>query len=391
MCGIFGFAKREGWQSDAQMDRIEDVISNLTFESVVRGDDSTGLAIASPRERLVYKTLKASDELVCSDEWHGILERVDKDTTIFLGHTRLATTGVVTERNVHPFVKGSIIGAHNGIIYNHEDIAKKIDKSVQVDSEVIFGLLNKKEKYQEVFDLLEGDFALSWFGNDYRILNLMHEEGRPLHIAYWKKARCLFWASTENILYQALKDSGLVIDIAKLPVDIIYEFNTAEFWKSYSVSEIEVITNANFTHNKYGYGGYYRGYSSYSPKSTPCIMCAKEVWSTNDICWRCKKDNENTKVPEYKMDASGNWTVVCSVCRKRKRYDEITYIEGFNVCDICDSRENVDDSYGGRDWNWGTCDFCGDWDERTMSKGYNMCIYCLEQDKKANQTCLPTQ
>ncbi len=53
MCGIFGFAKREGWQSESQMDRIEDVISNLTFESVIRGNHSTGFAIASKTDKLV--------------------------------------------------------------------------------------------------------------------------------------------------------------------------------------------------------------------------------------------------------------------------------------------------------------------------------------------------
>ena len=62
MCGIFGFAKREGWQSESQMDRIEDIVSNLTFESVIRGKDSTGLAIVSKTEKSVYKTLKSSDQ-----------------------------------------------------------------------------------------------------------------------------------------------------------------------------------------------------------------------------------------------------------------------------------------------------------------------------------------
>jgi len=168
MCGIFGFAKREGWQSESQMDRIEDVISNLTFESVVRGNESTGFAIASETDKLVYKTLKPSDELVCSNEWHNILEKVNIDTTIFLGHVRLATTGAKVKENAHPFVKGSVIGAHNGMLYNHKEIASKMGKNVQVDSEVIFGLLNKKDKYQEVFDLIEGDYALSWIDDNYK-------------------------------------------------------------------------------------------------------------------------------------------------------------------------------------------------------------------------------
>ena len=172
MCGIFGFAKREGWQSDDQMHRIDDVITNLTWESVVRGQDSTGLAIVSKEDKLVYRTLQQSDSLVCSNEWNGILEKVDRDTTIFMGHVRFATHGTITIQNAHPFTKGSVIGAHNGVIYNHREIASKIGKNVQVDSEVIFGLLNKKDKYQDVFDLLEGDYALSWVNEDYQTINL---------------------------------------------------------------------------------------------------------------------------------------------------------------------------------------------------------------------------
>ena len=156
MCGIFGFAKREGWQSDDQMHRIDDVITNLTWESVVRGQDSTGLAIVSKEEKLIYRTLQQSDELVCSNEWNGILEKVDRDTTVFMGHVRFATHGTITIQNAHPFTKGSVIGAHNGVIYNHKDIASKIGKNVQVDSEVIFGLLNKKDKYQDVFGIILG-------------------------------------------------------------------------------------------------------------------------------------------------------------------------------------------------------------------------------------------
>jgi len=383
MCGIFGFAKREGWQSESQMDRIEDVISNLTFESVVRGNESTGFAIASETDKLVYKTLKPSDELVCSDEWHNILEKVDVDTTIFLGHVRFATTGAKTKENAHPFVMGSVIGAHNGIIYNHKEIANKIGKNVQVDSEVIFGLLNKKKKYQEVFDLLEGDYALSWIDNDYKVLNLMHEDGRPLHIAYWKKARCLFWASTAEILKAALQEAGLTIAIKELPVDKVYAFDTSNFWSTHKATFVEVETNANWT-NYTSYGGvssYNAGYGTYFSSSNystgfHCKYCQATTYKADRICVNCTDKTDNT----INMNENGTWTAKCLDCSNIEDYENLVYTGNGYVCISCnDNNDKYVSSFTSQ------CDYCGDYEpapDLYSHQGYKLCQSCYDADKR---------
>ena len=363
MCGIFGFAKREGWQSESQMDRIDDVISNLTFESVVRGNHSTGFAIASKTDKLVYKTLKPSDELVCSDEWHNVIDKVDVNTTVFLGHVRFATTGAKVKENAHPFVMGSVIGAHNGIIYNHEEIASKIGKNVQVDSEVIFGLLNKKNKYQEVFDLIEGDYALSWIDDDYKVLKLMHEEGRPLHIAYWKKARCLFWASTAEILETAFKEAGLSIEdsINTLPVDKVYEFDTSNFWSKHDAKFTEVKTNVNSSWSNYGsYGSSYGGYggSNYfsSASAYYCKFCQSTTYKADRICYKCVGKTTNT----LNMNTDGNWTAECLECFNVENYDNLVYTGSGYLCIPC----NTQNSHEG----YKLCQSCYDADKKTSKK-----------------------
>ena len=45
MCGIFGFAKKQNEQNEEQIKRLRRVLTNLADESVVRGQDSTGLSI----------------------------------------------------------------------------------------------------------------------------------------------------------------------------------------------------------------------------------------------------------------------------------------------------------------------------------------------------------
>ena len=344
MCGIFGFAKREGWQSP-------------------------------------------SDELVCGKDWHGILEKIDANTTVFMGHVRLATKGMITEQNAHPFVKGSVIGAHNGIIDNYDKIASKIGKSIQVDSEVIFGLLNKKEKYQEVFDLIEGDFALSWVDEDYRVLKLMHEEGRPLHVAYWKKARCLFWASTAKILGESLREAGLVIDIKELPVDEVYEFNTQEFWGTPNENTVKVKTNENYVRYSYtgGYGdGYGFGGNLYSRVSDSCKVCGDNTYRKDGMCYRCAAKPK----AQLRLDKDGEWTVNCVECREEFKYDEVEDTYNGYLCDTCGYNTSFNisgSSYGGNRHDIKSCDYCGDYQptkEMVVVNSYTLCAYCESTEKK---------
>ena len=397
MCGIFGFAKREGWQSDDQMRRIDDVITNLTWESVVRGQDSTGLAIVSKEEKLIYRTLQQSDELVCSNEWNGILEKVDRDTTVFMGHVRFATHGTITIQNAHPFTKGSVIGAHNGVIYNHKDIASKIGKNVQVDSEVIFGLLNKKDKYQDVFDLLEGDYALSWVNEDYQTINLMHEDGRPLHIAYWKKARCLFWASTADIMEEALKSAGLVIDVYSLPIDTVYEYDTSVFWKSLEPKETKVETNENW--NKYSNIGYYHGgwshgSNNYGSSAKRCKLCHATTYRADSICYQCADKPEK----QLKMDNNGDWMARCTDCNMDVFYDDLAYdTQGGYICKTCGYNSGYIKSSTDRivEEKMHSCDFCGDGVaviDMRYTEGYGLCKYCYDAEynrKNGDKTNLP--
>lgn len=65
-----------------------------------------------------------------------------------IGHTRKSTTGASTIENAHPFVYGDIVGAHNGIVHNHDELNKAREaagfKKFEVDSQHIFAALDEK-------------------------------------------------------------------------------------------------------------------------------------------------------------------------------------------------------------------------------------------------------
>jgi hypothetical protein len=272
------------------------------------------------------------------------------------------------------------------VIYNHNEIAKKIDKSVQVDSEVIFGLLNKKEKYQEVFDLLDGDYALSWIDEDYKILHLMHEEGRPLHIAYWKKARCLFWASTKEILDTALKQAGLCIDAYNLPIDTVFEFNTDEFWKDWKANIVEVETNTNWNYTNYYGVGSYSG-ANYGNYTYNCKFCQMTTYKLDRICFKCENSSDEESL---RLSAGGDWVANCTDCKIETKSDGLILINGYYVCTYCENKKYANYNY--KDVNkMEPCVFCGDFepsDDMFLYNGCKICEHCYSYEKNPKNSLM---
>lgn len=107
-----------------------------------RGYDSVGVATFTDEHIDVRKGVgKVLDvnKAVKLDELSG---------TIGIGHTRWATHGMVTDTNAHPHPSssGEVAIVHNGIIENHEELKKQLEKNgytfkSQTDSEVIANLL----------------------------------------------------------------------------------------------------------------------------------------------------------------------------------------------------------------------------------------------------------
>ena len=321
MCGIFGFAKTNGRQSDNQLDILKRVFTELTDESSIRGTDSTGFSIMDSNDRFTYKTLLDSSTLVDTTSWNAeILNRITRDTTIVMGHVRLATQGSIKVHNAHPFNIGRVTGAHNGIIYNYNQVAKKLGKEVpEVDSQVLFQSLNKNNR-TKAFESIDGDFAITWVKDSNKQIHLARESGRPMVVAYWKKARVLFWASTKDILLDAMTRAGLVLPIKKVKEDYVFTYDVDNFdsrpnritEKFETISQYDNYSRGYYGYSYGGWGGHFNFGNSYnsSPatsmiegktfsrpkKQEMCEYCyewiaVEEIWTDADnrkVCFDCE-------------------------------------------------------------------------------------------------------
>jgi Glutamine amidotransferase domain len=144
MCGILGTSKLT--QSTRAM------LPYLGIEMSMRGTDSWG---ASDGSEILKHLGSIVDSYECPERWEG--SRV-------IYHTRAASHGAKTLPNTHPFEfakpDGSkVIGIHNGIIRNHDELNRKLSRNFDVDSMHIFAGLAEGRGVGD----LEGYGAIAWF------------------------------------------------------------------------------------------------------------------------------------------------------------------------------------------------------------------------------------
>ena len=378
MCGIFGFAKKHDSQSDKQIDILRNVLTNLADESSVRGKDSTGFAVMTPNTRKTYKSLSDSSTLVNSEDWNSLLGDVGRNTTIVIGHVRLATHGTVNIRNAHPFTIGEVVGAHNGVIYNYNKIASSMGKEVQVDSEVIFASLNRN-KMEDAFTDIDGDFAVTWVKDSNKVIHLAREDNRPMCIAYWKKAKVLFWASTDKIMKQALKRAGLKISTSGVVADKIFTFNTDKFTNEPFFEDVDFYSiSQHSSYNYYGCTGSYNNSSTIKSTNTSnyiqgydnyCVGCG-DVEYKDEMCYTCWKDDNEYSTPEHRLNDQGQLVSSCEYCEEEYTASELkwTYDKFCYVCTSCINEGKV--------VKCGWCDEYVDEEDMTTSSGFGVCVDC---------------
>lgn len=180
MCGIVGFT---GERQAAPI--LLDGLSKLEY----RGYDSAGLAVRDGDK--MAEVVKAKGRLT------NLVEKTDEGRALVgtcgIGHTRWATHGEPSVINAHPHVSGNckrsgsgeveseVVGVHNGIIENYQELKEKLLKHgyvfySQTDTEVVVKLVDyyyKKYKMGPIDAIaktmvrVRGSYALELMFADY--------------------------------------------------------------------------------------------------------------------------------------------------------------------------------------------------------------------------------
>jgi glucosamine--fructose-6-phosphate aminotransferase (isomerizing) len=180
MCGIVGFV---GKQQAAPI--LLEGLSKLEY----RGYDSAGLAVRDGENPAQVVKAKGRLKVLAekTDNGHALAGNCG------IGHTRWATHGVPSQINAHPHVSGNctgsgsgkveseVVGVHNGIIENYQELKDKLLKHgyvfySQTDTEVVIKLIDYYYKKYNIGPIdalaktmvrVRGSYALEVMFKDY--------------------------------------------------------------------------------------------------------------------------------------------------------------------------------------------------------------------------------
>jgi glucosamine 6-phosphate synthetase-like amidotransferase/phosphosugar isomerase protein len=195
MCGIAGYS----------LSPASTVPRTLAAQALLagiaeRGADAVGYAYRAPDDpyATVVKQRTPASKL---------LERVlvPAEATQLLVHVRDYTKGHPSiAANNHPVRHGPVIGIHNGIITNDDELlaphsCARAEPRMTVDSEAIFALAAHSRNDARAFESLRGAMATGWLDErEPRVVFLARGSGRPLWVGEGRES--VFFASTRLAL-----------------------------------------------------------------------------------------------------------------------------------------------------------------------------------------------
>ncbi len=210
MCGIAGYSIDDRSGIDRTL-----AAQALLAGIAERGADAVGYAYRESSGGVVVHKQRTGasavlDSLAVPAATHQVLVHVRDYTK---GHPRI-------EANNHPIRHGSVVGIHNGIIENDEEIFARhgfghAEPEMTVDSEAIFALVDRRPADLSALEELRGAMATAWLDErDAETLHLARGVGRPLWLGCGRRA--LLFASTRSALELAERTLRVPLRLTEL-------------------------------------------------------------------------------------------------------------------------------------------------------------------------------
>jgi glutamine---fructose-6-phosphate transaminase (isomerizing) len=151
MCGIFGIITSK--QSNYTKEFLSKSLKQLAFLSESRGKDSSGLCSFNQIENridIIKGPIPIKKLLKTQELKNNLFSAFSNGTSAkyAFGHARLVTNGTqLNDSNNQPVIKDGVIGVHNGIVVNVDELWEKhtnIKRENEIDTEVLLALVRSE-------------------------------------------------------------------------------------------------------------------------------------------------------------------------------------------------------------------------------------------------------
>jgi glucosamine 6-phosphate synthetase-like amidotransferase/phosphosugar isomerase protein len=204
MCGIAGYSL----SADSRVERTL-AAQALLAGIAERGADAVGYAYRGPGDAYPVVTKQRTPA-------RDLLERirVPDHATELLVHVRDYTKGHPSiPANNHPVRHGPVVGIHNGIILNDDELladfsCARAERQMTVDSEAIFALAAHSANDPRALEALTGAMATAWLDQrEPGVVFAARGVGRPLWLGRGRKE--IIFASTREALETVSEYAGV--------------------------------------------------------------------------------------------------------------------------------------------------------------------------------------
>ena len=297
MCGIFAWSG----ENVKHFNKAKFDILGIFNDS--RGGDSCGVSTDGEIYYGVLTGMKKYSQFIVEKDYLS-----PKRIPVVIGHTRKSSVGIVNENNAHPFGFGvnekhdsfEFVGAHNGTLYNQEELAKEhgVEMSVmkenefnvkvfdrrKIDSEVLLEIIYKTQNFKVLSDYnggaailftntLEPNVIYAFHGASSETKNGTPIEERPL----------FYYQETKNSLYiSSMAESLIAIggtlykNVDEFECNKVYKITNGNFASAeiFDISRIqafqkrETVTYGKHHNARHDYGYGYENYDDYGNVNT---------------------------------------------------------------------------------------------------------------------------
>lgn len=221
MCGIYGWWLPEGSLKKHELNVVSAILAS---ENDNRGGDSWGYAYLESHSIQVKHGLGLITK--------GTRANRVADHLKLMAHTRKASHGAVTVENAHPYHIGKIVGAHNGVVANHQDLNRKYKRTCEVDSQHIFHHLDEGKDLDEIF---------AWGAVEY----IQTDKPGAVYLGRFDQGSLairgigkgpdeklgVVWSSTSEALEKALGAAGVKSFRYELKPKVLYSISRGQLWE----------------------------------------------------------------------------------------------------------------------------------------------------------------